>query len=339
MDFMQNMIDRAAKVPQRIVFPEGDDETMMRAVAAAAKTGIASPVLVGDARQLRSLAAERDIDLDGIEICDMADEAYLTSVVERFLKLPTCMFGEAILRPTLKDPLYFAMAMVAVGDADAAFAGITATTGDVIMAGQVMIGLAPGIDTPSSVAFFCVDGFEGAEGRLLAFGDSAVCVNPSDEELASIAISCCDSVRDLMDWEPRCALVSHSTCGSADNVLTEKVVSALEIAQGRRPDLAIDGEFQLDAALSPRVAARKVKRESDVAGKANIVIWPDLNVGNIAVKCVQLFAHGRAFGPMLQGFNKIVCDCSRGASVDEIVGNIAISSIRAAALAERTKEA
>ena len=168
-----------------------------------------------------------------------------------------------------------------------------------------------------------------AQGPLLAFGDSAVCTDPDADQLASIAIAACDTVRALVGWEPRCALLSYSTCGSGEGPLVDKVVEAVKIAQNRRPDLAIDGEFQLDSAISPKVAAKKVRRESRVAGRANIIIWSDLNVGNVGVKLVQQFARADAYGPMLQGFAKIVCDCSRGAPVSELVGNIAMSCVRA----------
>ena len=186
-----------------------------------------------------------------------------------------------------------------------------------------------GISTISSVGIFNIPGYEGSEGALLGFGDSAVCTNPDAEQLASIAISACDTVRSLVGWEPRCALLSYSTCGSGEGPLVDKVVEAVKMANQLRPDLAIDGEFQLDSAINPKVAAKKVKRESRVAGKANIIIWPDLNVGNVGVKLVQQFAHADAYGPMLQGFAKIVCDCSRGAPVSEIVGNVAMSCVRA----------
>ena len=147
---------------------------------------------------------------------------------------------------------------------------------------------------------------------------------------ANIAISACDTMRALLDWEPKCAMVSYSTLGSGQGELVEKVVEAVKIAQEKRPDLDIDGEFQLDAAIKPEVAAKKVKKESRVAGKANILVWPSLDVGNVAVKLIQTFGKANAYGPMLQGFNKVVCDCSRGAPVSEIKGNIVISAVRAA---------
>ena len=225
-----------------------------------------------------------------------------------------------------------AMIMQRAGEAEVTFAGIDYTTRDVLLAGQEVIGLKPGISTISSIGLCDIPGFQGSEGQLLAIGDSAVCTNPGPEELADIAISACGTVQELLGWEPRCAMVCYSTLGSGDGPLIDKVKEALAIAQEKRPDLAIDGEFQLDAAIVPEVAAKKVGRESKVAGKANVVIWPDLNVGNIGVKLIQQFGHADAYGPMLQGFNKVVCDCSRGAPVSEIKGNIVISAVRAAGI-------
>ena len=160
-------------------------------------------------------------------------------------------------------------------------------------------------------------------------GDSAVCTNPTDEQLADIAISACESVQALLDWTPRCALLSYSTLGSGQGELVDKVSRAVAIANKRRPDLAIDGEFQFDTAVSPAVAAKKVNRESKVAGQANILIWPDLNVGNVGVKILQQVGHANAYGPILQGFNDVVCDCSRSAPVSELKGNIILSAVRA----------
>jgi phosphotransacetylase len=154
----------------------------------------------------------------------------------------------------------------------------------------MVVGMQKGISTVSSIGIFNIPGYEGSEGSLLAFGDIAVCTNPSAEEIAGIAIFACETVRSLVEWSPRCALLSYSTCGSGEGPLVDKVVEAVKIADERRPDLAIDGEFQLDTAISPKVSEKKVKRESRVAGNANIIVWPDLNVGNVGVKLVQQFA-------------------------------------------------
>lgn len=336
MDLMNELREKAKRAPMRVAFSEADDPTMMRAIGVLAREGIATCIAVGDAAALRGVAAECGVDEASIRIVDAADEALYPDLVERFSALEQCRYSEKAIRRRLSRPLERALIMQAVGDADITFAGISTSTGDVLLAAQSIIGLAEGIDTPSSVGIFDIPGWQGSEGSLLAFGDSAVCQNPGPAELASIAISACDTVSALTGWEPRCALLSFSTCGSGSGEMVEKVQEACRIARERRGELLIDGEFQLDSAISERTASRKVTRESAVAGRANIIIWPDLDAGNIGVKLVQQFAHAQAYGPMLQGFRSIVCDCSRSAGVEEIVGNVVMSCVRAQALQSRS---
>ncbi|MBB5262933.1 phosphate acetyltransferase [Catenibacillus scindens] len=330
MSILDKLYEKAKQNPQRVAFPEATNEKMMQAAYETGKDGYIVPILVGDADEIKKLVAERGYDENVFKIVDINEEGYKAELIEKYVALPTSLLKEKALNRRMANPLYYAMVMQAVDEADVTFAGIDNTTGDVLLAGQMIIGMKPGIKTISSIGLCDIPGYEGSEGSLLAVGDSAVCTNPSAEELASIAISACDTVSTLLDWEPRCAMVCYSTLGSGQGELIDKVTEALKIANEQRPDLNIDGEFQLDAAIVPEVAAKKVKRESKVAGKANVVIWPDLNVGNVAVKLIQQFGHANAYGPMLQGFNKIVCDCSRGAPVSEIKGNVVISAVRAA---------
>ena len=330
MNLFEQIYEKAKLNPQKVVFPEALNEKMMQAAYETGKDGYILPVLVGNAEEIKKAIAERGYEEGVFEVVEMEDEAYKNELIEKYVAMPDTLLKEKALNRRMKDPLHYAMVMQAVGEADVTFAGIEYTTGDVLLAGQMVIGLKPGIATISSIGLCDIPGFEGSEGSLLAIGDSAVCTNPNAEELASIAISACDTVKGLLGWEPRCAMVSYSTLGSGAGELVDKVVEAVKIANEKRPDLAIDGEFQLDAAISPAVAAKKVPRESKVAGKANVIIWPDLNVGNVGVKLIQQFGHADAYGPMLQGFNKIVCDCSRSAPVSELKGNIVISAVRAA---------
>lgn len=334
MDLMQTLRERAAARPMRVAFPEGDNETMMRAVRELADEGLAQCVLVGDGAELACLAGERGISLDGIEVVDVTDEAANAACCERYLAHPDCRYKPKGAAKRMTRPLERALIMQVLGDADVMFAGIANATGDIILAGQTIVGLAEGVDTISSCGIAQVPGWNGGENGLIGFGDSAVCVDPTPEELASIACASCDTVAALTGWDVRCALLSHSTDGSMDNALVDKVRAARSIANERRPDLKIDGEFQFDAAIRPDVAAKKVHRESEVAGRANLLIWPDINVGNIGVKIIQNLTGADAYGPMLQGFKKIVCDCSRSAPVSEIVGNVVMSCVRAQALAE-----
>lgn len=330
MSVIDQIFEKAKLNPQKVVFPEALNEKMMQAAFEAGNEGYIYPILVGNKAEIEQAVKERGYDLSVFTVVDMEDEEYRRTLIEKYIALPDTRLKEKALNRRMQDTLQFAMVMQAVGDADVTFAGIDYTTGDVLLAGQMIIGLKPGIATISSIGLCDIPGFEGSEGSLLAVGDSAVCTNPNAEQLASIAISACDTVKSLLGWQPRCACVSYSTLGSGQGELIDKVTEAVKIANELRPDLAIDGEFQLDAAISPSVAGKKVKRESKVAGKANVVIWPDLNVGNVAVKLIQQFGHADAYGPMLQGFKKVVCDCSRGAPVSELKGNIVISAVRAA---------
>lgn len=330
MSVIDQIFEKAKLNPQKVVFPEALNEKMMQAAFEAGNEGYIYPILVGNKAEIEQAVKERGYDLSVFTVVDMEDEEYRRTLIEKYIALPDTRLKEKALNRRMQDKLQFAMVMQAVGDADVTFAGIDYTTGDVLLAGQMIIGLKPGIATISSIGLCDIPGFEGSEGSLLAVGDSAVCTNPNAEQLASIAISACDTVKSLLGWQPRCACVSYSTLGSGQGELIDKVTEAVKIANELRPDLAIDGEFQLDAAISPSVAAKKVKRESKVAGQANVVIWPDLNVGNVAVKLIQQFGHADAYGPMLQGFKKVVCDCSRGAPVSELKGNIVISAVRAA---------
>ena len=334
MDLMQTLRGRAAARPMRVAFPEGDNDTMMRAVRQLADEGLAQCVLVGDAGELARLAGERGISLDGIEVVDVTDEAANAACCERYLAHPDCRYKPKGAAKRMTRPLERALIMQVLGDVDVMFAGIANATGDISLAGQTIVGLAEGVDTISSCGIAQVPGWNGGEDGLIGFGDSAVCVDPTPEELASIACASCDTVAALTGWDVRCALLSHSTDGSMDNALVDKVRAARDIANERRPDLKIDGEFQFDAAVRPDVAVKKVRRESPVAGRANLLIWPDINVGNIGVKIIQNLTGADAYGPMLQGFKKIVCDCSRSAPVSEIVGNVVMSCVRAQALAE-----
>lgn len=330
MSVLDQIYLRAKENPRKVAFPEAMNEKMMQAAYETGKEGYILPVLVGNGDEIREAVKERGYEESIFTIVDIHEEEYKKTLIERYVSLPQTTLKEKALNRRMQNPLYYAMVMQAVDEADVTFAGIDNTTGDVLLAGQMIIGLKEGISTVSSIGLCDIPGFQGSEGSFLAIGDSAVCTNPDAKQLADIAISACDTVKALLKWEPRCAMVSYSTLGSGQGELIDKVTEAVRLANEKRPDLAIDGEFQFDAAISPAVAEKKVKRESKVAGKANVVIWPDLNVGNVGVKLIQQFGHADAYGPMLQGFNKVVCDCSRGAPVSEIKGNVVISAARAA---------
>lgn len=328
-DMLNRWISIAKEKPQRIAFPEATEEKILKAARAAQETGAVIPVYVGVEADIRAAAESFGVSLEGAEIIDNTSDALKADIAAKFVaKRPEAGLSEKAVNRKSKDPMYFAYALEALHEVDSVFAGLVHTTGEVIMAASTMIGLAPGITTVSSIGIVDAPYFKGSEGNLFAFGDAAVCVDPTPEEHADIAISACETVRALMGWEPRCALLSFSTDGSAEHPLVDRVREAVRIANEKRPDLKIDGEFQLDAAINPELAAKKVKRESAVAGKANILIYPNISAGNIGVKLCQNIGLCDAYGPILQGFAQPTSDCSRSAPVSELMGNIIMLAVR-----------
>lgn len=316
---------KACERKARVALPECEAAKTLQAARRVADDGIGIPVLVSPADTIRATAEEAGVDLTGMQIVDTSDADALEELASRFMDAgkPRMLSAKGIRRK-LKNPMWWAMVMEELGDVDCTFCGHVNTTGDVLMCAQMTIGLAEGVDVPSILALVETPGFEGPEGGVICFTDCGLNPEPNASELASIAISAADGVRSIMGWEPRVGFLSFSTKGSGAGQSVERVREALDLVHERRPDIAADGELQLDAAIDEAVAAKKVGSASEVAGRANVLVFPDLNSANIAVKLVQRFAKGAAYGHTLNGFAKPVADSSRGATVDEIVGDIAM---------------
>lgn len=327
---MSDIIERASETPRRIGLSEVESADVLRLAQRIVETEIGVPVLVGNAEASRAVAQEAGVSTDGFEYIDNASDEVVQGIVERYT---ACFddFSQKACTRRAKDNLLCAMLLLKFGEVDCVAAGKECPTGDVVAAAMGIVGLAEGVTSPSSLGIAEIPGFQGPQGEFLGLADCAITVQPGVEELAGIAISSADTARTLLGWEPRVALLSFSTLGSAQHESLDTVRAAVERVHELRPDIKCDGELQLDAAIVPAVAEHKVKRESDVTGHANILIFPNLHAGNIGVKLVQIFGHANAYGPVLQGFAKPVCDFSRSAPVEEMLGNVAMLVIRAAA--------
>ena len=325
MSLIEKLVEDAKAAPsRRVALPECEAVKTLLAARRVLDEGVGTPVLVSPRDVIDATAAEAGVALDGMEVVDTSDEAAADALAERYMAGGARLLSAKGTRRKIKNPMWYAMVMEELGDVDCTFCGHTNTTGDVLMAAQTIIGLKGGVDVPSIFALVETAGFEGPEGNVICFADCGLNPEPTASELASIAISAADNVAAIMGWEPRVGFLSYSTCGSGAGSSVDRVNEAISLVRERRPDIAADGEFQLDAAIDEAVAAKKVGRESAVAGRANVLIFPDLNSANLAVKIVQRFAHGAAYGHTLSGFKCPVADSSRGATVDEIVGDIAM---------------
>ena len=325
--FLDSMLARATADKQTIVLPEGDDERTLAAAERILADGVANLVIVGDAAAIEASPYR----LAGAQVIDPRTSDLHAEFAEEFLKLRRAkgMTPEKA-DETMNDVLYFGVRMVKTGRADGMVAGACHATGDVLRPSLQILKTAPGVKLVSSFFIMVVPDCDlGQQGTFL-FSDCGLEIQPDAEKLAHIAVNSAKSWKTLIGTEPAVAMLSHSTYGSAKNEDAAKVVEATAMAKELAPELALDGELQLDAAIVGSVGASKAP-DSPVAGRANVLIFPDLDAGNIGYKLVQRLARAEAYGPVTQGIAAPVNDLSRGCTADDIVGVIAITCVQAQA--------
>ena len=316
MDLMKSLWEKAKSDKKKIVLAEGEEERNIEGCSKILKNELAHMILIGNEEKINETAKKLNVSIDGAEIIDpQTSEKHKGVTMEK---------AEQIV----KDPIYFATMMVKMKDADGLVSGAIHTTGDLLRPGLQIVKTAKGASVVSSTFIMEVPNCEYGKNGMLLFADCAVNPNPTADELASIAISTAETAKALCDMEPKVAMLSFSSKGSAKHDLVDKVAEATKIAKEKRPDLDIDGELQLDAAIVQKVADLKAPN-STVAGKANVLVFPDLQAGNIGYKLVQRFANASAIGPICQGFAKPINDLSRGCSSDDIVNVVAVTAVQA----------
>jgi phosphate acetyltransferase len=334
MEILKRIYQNAQKYQKRIVLPEGAEPRTLRATEIILNQKLAKIILLGNPDEINQVAAELGVNIDGVTIVDPKTdsqrEIYADLMVE--IRKSKGLTKEEAL-DLLNDPLFFAPLMIKNRDADGELAGAINATGDVLRPALQYVKTLPGVSVVSGAFLMFINDPQFGSDGILVFADCAVLPEPNERQLAEIAITTARTAKAIVGMDPRVAMLSFSTMGSAQHPLVDKMVNATRIARELDPDLKIDGEMQLDAALIPEVGRLKAP-ESQVAGRANILVFPGLESANIGYKLVQRLAKAEAVGPILQGMAAPINDLSRGCSVNDIVNMVAITANQAAALFE-----
>ena len=329
MSFIENIKQRAKQDIKTIILPEAEDKRVLEAASKVIAQGFAKVVLLGNKAQIENDSKENNINLTGVEIIDIPSSNKKQEYAQKLFELRQAkgMTLEEASR-LIEEPIYYGMMMLKLGEADGLVSGAAHSTSNTLRPALQILKTAPNTKLVSAFFVMCVPNCEYGENGTFIYGDSGLVENPNADELSEIAISSAKSFENLVGSEPKVAMLSYSTYGSAKSELTEKVIEATILVKEKNPDLLVDGELQVDAAIIPEVSKSKAPG-SPIEGNANVLIFPDLNAGNIGYKLTQRLAKAEAYGPLCQGIAKPVNDLSRGCSADDIVGVVGITAVQA----------